>query len=457
MKINTFIDKIKYYASSYYLILTLALLTYLIWLLPTPVGYVLASIYALLSFLPLLTNEGKTYLPFFILPIIAQKKDISISTISPIMFIMAFVPILSIVLFIIFHKLEFKKGDLMVELMLLIGSMLISFFYNAIKNDFFDTSSLLFIFFMLIECLSYSLICTTIGRDDSFPYLCESICSFSLVITLEIFTFYFKNGFSISPETFTLGWSYTLQSASSLLCMTIPFYGILIYLKKWPWIIGEIFVLASVFILSTDSSLLSLLFAFIPLILLSFRSYGKLYSYISMITIISIGTTIVLMLVFNKQFSNRLLEALKSLNLFHEEGMRKTMFENAISSFFSNPYVGTSITTFSNGNNTFVFASNTILTIMVNSGSFGLFFYFLYELKLYVTAIRKDTPNKWIYLVFLLLFEMIGLIDNTFFNLGIFELFLISQAAYEMSNKKDDVIIHDSYYKNYRKRQNSLT
>ncbi len=86
MKINTFIDKIKYYASSYYLILTLALLTYLIWLLPTPVGYVLASIYALLSFLPLLTNEGKTYLPFFILPIIAQKKDISISTISPIMF-----------------------------------------------------------------------------------------------------------------------------------------------------------------------------------------------------------------------------------------------------------------------------------------------------------------------------------------------------------------------------------
>lgn len=457
MKINTFIDKVKYYTSSYYLILTLALLTYLIWLLPIPVGFILTSIYALLSFLPLLLDDGKAYLSFFIFPIIAQKNDISTSTISPFMFIMVSAPVVSIIIYIIIHKLEFKKGDLMIELLLLIGSLLISFFYNAIKNDFFDTTSILFIFFMLLECLSYSLICTTIGRDDSFPYLCKSICSFSLVITLEIFTFCFKNGFTISPENFSLGWSYTLQSASSLLCMTIPFYGILIYFKKWQWVIGELFVLISVFILSTDSALLSLLFAFIPLILLSVRSYGKLYSYISLITIIGIGTTIILMLVFNKQFSDRLLEALKSLNLFHEEGTRKILFEDAITSFFSNPYVGTSISTFSKGNNTFVFASNTILTIMVGAGSFGLFFYFLYKLKLYIVTIRKDTPNKWIYLVFLLLFDMIGLIDNTLFNLGIFELFLISQAAYEMSNREDDIIIHDSYYRNYRKKPNSLT
>lgn len=457
MKINTLLDKAKKYVLSFFYPLSLAILTFFIWFSPTSISYVLAIIYGLLSFLPLLTENGKSYLALLLFPIVAQNENISTSSIAPYIIIMIGSTIVSIVIYIIIHKLEFRKGDMMVPLLMLIGSFFISFFYNAIKNQFLDTSSLLFLFFMLIECLSYSLLCTTIGREDSFPFLCKAICLFSVVISLEILTFCIKNGFTFGPKNFNLGWAYTIQSASSLLCMTLPFYGILIYFKKWQWIIPELLVIASIFILSTDSALLCLLFAFIPLILLSFRSYGKLYSYISLAMIIAIGTTTVLFILFNQRFSDRLLQALSSLNLLHEEGSRKTLFQEAVDSFLTNPYVGTSISSFSNGNNTLTFASNTILSVMVAGGSLSLICYLLYEVKLYVITFRKKTHNKWIYLVFLLLFEMIGLIDNTMFNLGILELFLISQATYEMSNRPEDVIVHNEFYRNYKKKPNSLT
>ncbi len=458
MKINTVIDYIERYVSSIFYPLTLAVLSFLIWILPGIGSVIFAVVFSLLSFLPLFTKCGKAYTALFLFPIICQSEDISLTSISPHIILIGCCIFVSLVLFLIIHRMEFIRGDMLIPLALLLLSFFISYFYASIINQAFNKSSLLFLSIMTVQLLLYSLLCTILGKGDSFPYLCKSIVLFSITISMEIFTFFFRNGFEIAPKDFSLGWSYTVQSASSLLCLTLPFYGILIYSKKWYWIIGELFILASIFLLSTDSALLSLLFAFIPLILLSFRSYGKYYSYISLIMIFGIGTVLVSLLITNKFFSRRLLDALTSLNLFHEpEGPRKDQFEFALSCFKSNPYVGTSISSFVTDSHTLNFAGNTILSVLAMSGCFGLIFYLFFEIKLYVLSMKKKTPDKWIFLVFLLLFEMIGQVDNTLFNIGILQLLLVSLSTYEMTNRPEDVVVHDEFYRHFRKKPDSLT
>lgn len=458
MKINTVLDYLNRYVPSILYPLTIAVFTFLVWLLPSYGSLVFSILISVLAFLPLIVKCGKAYTALLLFPIISQSQDISMLSISPHILMMAVSISVSLIAYLIIYKPTFVRGSLFVPLVLLILSFFVSYFHASIVHQSFNKAGILYLFFMSIQLLLYTILCTVIGKENSFPYLCQVIVLFSLTISLEIFTYFFIHGFSISPKDFTLGWSYTIQSASSLLCMTLPFYGVLIYSKKWYWMFGEMFILASIFLLSTDSALLSLLFAFIPLILLAFRSYGKHYSYISLAMIFTIGTILVIMLLNNRSFARRLLDALTSLNLFHEpEGPRKDLFDAAIADFLSSPYVGTSISSFDTGKGTLTFSGNTILSIGVMSGTLGFVFYLFFEIRLYFCTMKKKTPDKWTYLVFLLMLEMIGLIDNTLFNIGIFQLLLISFAAYEMSNRPEDVQIHDDFYNNYRKKPDSLT
>lgn len=458
MKINTYLDKVRKYVSSIFYPVSLGVLTFLIWLLPMPFTYVFSAIYTLLAFFPLLSEDGRAYTALLIFPIISQSENISLDSITGYALMMIIGTVLSVLLYLFIHKKEFVRGNLLIPLVSMFLIFLISYAIHGVMSKAVDKTGLVFLAFLFAQCLIYSLLCTMLGKGDTFPYLCRSIVCFSLTISLEIFVFFLKNGFEIAPVNFSLGWSYTIQSASSLLCMTLPFYGILIYSKKWAWIFGELFVLASILLLSTDSALLSLLFAFIPLILLSFRSYGKLYSYISLIMIVTIGITLISLILTNASFARRLFDTLSSLNLFHEpEGFRKDQFEASVNLFRSSPIIGTSISSFSNINHTLSFSNNTILTIAVLGGGIGLFAYLVYEITLYVSTMKNDNPDKWIYLVFLLMLEMIGLIDNTIFNLGIFQLLLVSHACFEMTNRQEDIIVHDEFYRYYRKKPGSLT
>lgn len=458
MKINTYLDKVRKYVSSIFYPISLGVLTFLIWLLPMPFTYIFSAIYTFLAFLPLFSEDGRAYTALLIFPIITQSENISLTSIKGYSMMMVIGTVLSVILYLFIHKKEFVRGNLLIPLVVMIFVFLISYFIHGVMSKSIEKTGLLFLVFLLIQCLVYSLLCTMLGKGDTFPYLCKSIVCFSLTVSMEIFVFFIRNGFEIAPVHFSLGWSYTIQSASSLLCMTLPFYGILIYSKKWAWIFGELFVLVSILLLSTDSALLSLLFAFIPLILLSFRSYGKLYSYISLIMIVAIGITLVSLILTNASFARRLLDTLSSLNLFHQpEGLRKEQFETSMELFLSSPVIGTSISSFSNINHTLSFSGNTILTIAVLGGGIGLAAFLAYEITLYVSTMKNDTPDKWIYLVFLLMLEMIGLIDNTIFNLGILQLLLVSHACFEMTNRQEDVIVHDDFYRYYRKKPGSLT
>ncbi|MFA6829401.1 MAG: hypothetical protein WCR67_01650 [Bacilli bacterium] len=452
MQVNTLIDKARGFVNSAFYPLSLALMALLTWMFENPFIYLFVAVYCLLGLLPLLCKDGRGYIPFLLFSFIMPNTGISFTTYPPYLCFVMSVFLISVIAFIIIRKVAFRKGDLLIYACLLFLSFFISYIYNSAVTGVGDSNGILYILGFFILIIVYSLLSTILGTGESFNYLSKTIALFSFAILVEIFIFSVRNGFEIAPHDFTLGWSYTSQTASTLLCLSLPFYGVLVYQKKFIWGIGELFVIAGIILLSTDSGLLCLLLGIIPLILLSFRSYGKFYPYFSLVSIATIGIVFCILLALNTTFNQRVITAIQSLALFNEPAeWRNLLFSEAITDFKSNPYIGTSISSFSNINGTLTLSSNTILSTLVMGGSVGLGFYFLFEVIVYYRCLIKKTADKWFFLMFLLSIELIGLIDNTIYNLSILFFFLIVNACYQRSNREEDVIVHSSFYDNFRK------
>lgn len=448
MEINTLLDYTKRYLSSIFFPLTLMVLSFLIWILPFVGSVILAIVFSLLSFLPLLSDDGRGYIPLLIAPIIMTNQDINFSAIPFYLYIVAGSVLVSMILRIVLYKLEFKRGDLMVTLAVLFGIFLISYFYNSAYNGIADSSGLFFLLGFFGVLIIYVLLSIVLGKNETMSYLSRTIAIFALAISAEILVYYIRNGFDFAPDGFSIGWSYTAQSASTLLILSLPFFSIMIADKKPFWFIGQIVVIFFIIALTADSGILALLFAFIPLVLLTYRSYGKLYPYIVILLLVGIGTTFIVMLATSERFNTRVMTALQSLNFFNEKDeVRASLYSSAVDSFKLNPVIGTSVSTFSSQSTTLVFPKNTFLSVAVLGGLFGFIAYVFYEINLYVVCLKKKSPEKWLFFTFLLLLELIGLIDNTITNLSILLVFLVCNAVYQMSDRPDDVIVHEDDFK----------
>jgi hypothetical protein len=450
MPINTLVDQTKKYLASFFFPLTLAVLAVLIWTFSQAWVIVFVVIFCLMTFLPLLAEDGRSYLPLLLFAFIMTNVKISFATIPIYLYFVSACLMLSLILYLILHRVPFRRGDLLLTMAVLFVWFFISYLYNSSKQGLADETGIFYLVSFFIALVLYSLLSTVLGKGGVLPYFSETVVLLSLSIVAELFIYYFRNGFEIAPVSFSLGWSYTSQTASTLLCLALPFYGILIYNKKIVWIIPEALTITSIILLSADSGLLCLIFMIIPLILLTFRSYGKFYSYISLVSIVAIGITFAVLLAVNTRFNARVMTAIQSLSLFDESAVwRKTLFEEAIKNIKTNPYVGTSISSFTNSDGTLTLASNTILTTMVLGGSIGLVFYVIFEIRLYYLCLRKQTPDRWLFFLFLLVIELIGLIDNTIYNMMILVFFLTANACYQMSNRPEDVLIHEEDYRTY--------
>jgi hypothetical protein len=452
MLINTLLIKVRYYLDSLYFPLSIALLAFLTWIMPGGFGWIFALLYFLLTFLPLLDKQGKPYMPLLIcLPIIVNSK-ISFETMPPFFYLIGAGILLSMILFIIIRKPRFQRGDLSIEMLLLFTVFFISFMVASVQQGKVDSNGLLYLISLFGCAAIYIIFSTVLGQGETLSYFSKTVAFLSMAICLEILVYLFKNGFSIVGIDFTLGWSYTSQTASTILCLSLPFYAILISSHKPYWFIGQVFTIAGIIFLSADSGLLCLILGIIPLILLTFNSYKKYYPYICLGLIIFIGVTFGLLLGFNERFSSRVLVAIQSLNLGNEQAIwRKDLFSKAISLFTANPVIGSGFLSMTSENGTLILMSNTVLTTLVGGGSIGLVAFLLFEIKNYYTCLKKKSHEKWLFFLFLIFIELIGLIDNTIYNLMILLFFLIANSSYQMSNRPADVIIYDSFYENYKK------
>lgn len=450
MPINTLLDRVRLYVDSLLYPLTLALLAITIWALPLLGSWIVAGVFALLSFLPLVSKDGRGYLPLLLMTLIVSNTDISFDSFQPYLYLLFIAFMVSLVLYIVLHHLDFHRGDLFYPLLLLFFLFTISYLYNSSLQGVANRTGVFYLILFFGALVLYSLLCTVLGKKETFPYFSKTITFFALAIVCEIVIYCFRNEWTIADSDFTLGWSYTTQTASTLLCLSLPFFSYLVYQKKFIFILGELFVIAAIILLSADSGLICLIFAVIPLILITFRSYGKYYSYISLVSIVVIGTTFAVLLALNTRFNTRVITALQALSLFDEpSSWRKTLFDTAVENIVSNPVTGTSLLSFCNRDGTLTLSSNTILSTLVMGGSLGLVSYLIYECKLYYVCLKKKASSRLFFFVFLLMIELIGLIDNTIYNIAILLFVLIANSCYQMSNRPDDVLIHDSYYRNY--------
>jgi hypothetical protein len=456
MLINSVIARLRWYLFSLGYPITMAVLAILIWLTPGIYAWIPAVFYALFCFLPLFGTDGRPYIPVLLFSIIACSTNISFVTLPYYLLLIGASFFVSLILFIVIHKLKYRRSDLFVALTILFSVFVVSYLFNAAKGNNSSQTAVFYCLGLFLCLLVYVLFSIALGVDETFPYLERTVVIFSLAIVFEIFIYLCAHGFALVDSNFTLGWAYTPQTASTLLCLSLPFYGLLFSQKHYWWLFGIGITIAGIIFLSVDSGLLCLIIGIIPLILLSFRSAGKNSPYISLASIVVIGVSFGLLLGLNEKFNSRVMTAIESLNLFNEAAVwRKALFDKAIESFRANPIVGESIAALVT-NTGIVLSSNTILTVAVLGGSFGLIAYLFFEIRLYWICLKKKTGGRWLFFLFLIFFETIGLIDNTLFNFAILLFFLIANSTYQMSKRPDDIIVYDSFYQNYHPEKRRL-
>ena len=132
MKIKNLKEKlIKFLNSPYYLI-SLGLLSFLIFILPTNSIAFFGIMYCLFAFLPLLYSDGRHYLPLILFSLIYSKGSIEIHNVEIINYFIFGSIIISMVIKIIIQKLSYRKGDLLIPMLILNSIFVLSFLLNIV-------------------------------------------------------------------------------------------------------------------------------------------------------------------------------------------------------------------------------------------------------------------------------------------------------------------------------------
>lgn len=447
---ETLTDKLSAFVASCFYPLTLAVLAFLIWLLPSFTPWLPAVLFGILVFLPVLVNDGKGYLPVILMMILMNNRDVSFRTIPAYLYFLGGLEILSILLFIILHRPTFQKNYLFFLILAVYFFALISYLYDSIQDGFTGSTGIFFLLSLFGVSVIFLILSNIIGKGDSLSYLCKTVVFFALTICGQILVYGIRNRFTFSPIGFTLGWSYTVQTASTLLCLSLPFVGILISKRRFFWAFSILPIFAAILLLSADSGLLAMILFSVPITLLSLKNTGKNYPYFALFSLVTVVSTFGILMGVSKAFNNRVITAVSALNLFDEPAeWRNRLFQDAIKGFKASPVLGASLNVLIQGDGRMLLPSNTLLTTLTLGGSLSLVAYVAMEVWIYIICFRKNTEDKWLFFVFLLMVELIGLIDNTIYNVAILLFYLIMFTGFQMSNRPEDVIIHENFFLYY--------
>lgn len=405
-------------------------------------------LYVLCCILPLFCQNGKGYFPLFFFMIIVSNRDIHfMGGISPVFIIALSFATISLIAYIIVHKPKFSSGSIFFSLLALYCIFLFSFFVASINNTNTGKTGILYLIGFFVLLAFHALINSVIGQEESLQYFSMTYSIFAVYAALEVFIVLLKDSsLALASSNFSLGWSYTRETVSSFLTFSLPFFCILIHEKKPFWILPMIFVFTALLFLSTDSGLLSILLFVIPLVILTLKDYSKYSPFFIMFVLLLIGSVFGILFAVNLDFNQRIVTAVQRLNFVSDFSI--DFYSPYVKKFLSNPPLGSSIISLVNENGTLSLANSTLLSTAIMGGIIGLVSYLIFKFFLYWNFVQKQLEGKSFYLIFLLNIELIGLIDNTIYNLAILTVFLLSTSAFLQSNKPDDVRIHADYFMN---------
>lgn len=426
-----------------------ALLSFVGWVTKMPWPFALVE--SALCFLPLLAPVGRAYMAplLLVLPIISE--DVSFQSIPPYMYVLLASYLVSIGLYIWMNKCPFKASKPSLAFLMLFFVFLISVIANIIQTGTYEPSAMFFVIGMILLLVVSLLNCSIMeNHKDSFHYLAVCISILSVLISLEVYSYYIWNPNDIFENNFFLGWSNAKAMVGTILVITLPFYGVLIYRKRWESVTC-IFALISTFMLATKSGLLALVLGFIPLVLLSFRSFGRSYQYISLGLCCLFVGTFALLLGYAENFRQPFIESIQSLNLMASADA--PLYSYGIDGFKSNPILGPSaqglvgnVGGIETSQGMIMPLRDTVITTLYMGGILGLVSLGICKIAVYYSAIKRKSKDKWLFLFFLLITDFIGITDNTLFNLFFLTIYLLALAAFENASLYDKVKVKDRYY-----------
>lgn len=450
MRVNTFVEGLKNYLNSLGYLITVAALAFFAWVLPGDYTWIACSLYILLGFLPLLAPDGRSYFPLFLGSMLLSSEDVSFNSLPVNSMVVFGFLLVSLFIYIGVHQPHMRVTSTFICLIIMASVLFFSYIYNAVAAGQGKSGGILYLLCLILFIVVYLLLASVIGTEQTLPYYASGIGCLAITIALEVYIRSALSGFGLVSETFSLGWSYTPETASTLLTLSLPFFAMLVYDKQPFWLFPFAFVFAAILLLSTDSGLLTVILFFIPMTILTFRKSGRLAPYFILFLCVGVFGLVGILMTTNADFSARILSAIRNLNVFPgSTSERKSIYDEALANFVTNPVIGSSIISFVNENGTLTFASNTLLSTAVMGGSLGVAALVLTEASVYITFARKKIPEKWIFFLFLLSAEFIGLIDNTYYNLVVALFLLLSFACFEMTSRPEDVRVHQDYFEDY--------
>ena len=446
MHIHTLQDHLVSYLNSFYFPLTIAILAYLTWVVVSPWSWIFVVLYLILLFLPLFSQDGRGYLPLVFYPLIIVHSNIHfLGGIPATLIVSLIVLMVSGILYLIIHKPTMVVGKLFWSFLALFSVFFLSFLFYSVTKGMSGRVGVLYLLGFFAILAGYLLMNSVLGKEETLPYFAMCMAILGTTCSLEVVSQMIINGsIGFASSGFSLGWSYTRETVSTIMMLSLPFFSILISRKETRWIFPEIFVIINLILLSTDSGLLSIMLFLIPLVVLTLKDYGKLFPYYTLAVLLVLGVTIGILMGVNTDFNRRIVAALTRMNFSSEASIE--LYSPSVKAFVENPYLGISIASCINDDGTLSLCYDTVLSTMKMGGSFALAVYVLCEVFIYITLLKKQGSEKWLMLIFFLILDFIGLIDNTIYNLAILLIMLMALSVYQQSNKPEEVIVHEDYY-----------
>lgn len=456
MQINTIVERINKYVSSLYYVITLAVFTYLCWLSKGNWSYLPATFFAIFSFLPLFGKNGKAYIPIFLFQIVIYNERISTGFIPGELLLTCISALLSIAIYLFINKSKLRLGENFIPFVILFSVFALSYIYNLAFKDGKNPDSFFYLFIALFILLVYILINSALNRGENLISFSKAAALLSLIISLETITVFIRDKqLDFASLSFSLGWSGNKTTAALLLTLSLPFLAMLINRKHYFYISVEIIVYLTTLLLSSNSSLIITIIMVIPIIFLSFRNYGKRYPYFILISVIVAIGAVVLLLTISDDIATNIANSIRSLNLLGSfpKG-RLEGYKEAFNIIYTQPTLGESICSLYNESGLIrALPMNTILSTLVLGGVIGIVAYLFMQVAIFYHALKKKCKERSLYILFLVMVILLGVIDNSFYNIAALLFFVMANTCYQTSNRPHDAIIHQEYYDNYSNEQ----
>lgn len=440
-----FISRIEKYVDSVFYPLTIAVLTFVGWV----AGFALPSaiLFAVFSFLPLFGKDGRSYIALILLSPTLIAKPLSFTSLSIDFIICACSIVVSIIVFTIIRRPHFRIGKMTMYLGILFVIFLLSLVINSARTHTLNYDAVWFLLSMILILLVYVLLTPLFYEKDVFTYLAECLAVLVTVLSAQIITYYLRIGYSHIGSTINLGWVQSSTMASTILVIVLPFLSMLIGKKKWIFFIPMALSLLALYQLRTVSGVICTVLIIIPLVFLTFKNF-KYFPYYVIASFFVIGGVLSILLLVNDEFVNIMGNSLRYFASFFTGEIENHQL--GIEYFLSAPILGTSINTLYLGETGYIsLLDNTIITTLVMGGSIGLIAYIIFDIRLYILTFQVRNHERFFFLTFLICGEIIGLIDNTFYNLFFLFILLLSTACFESSNASPKLVVEQKFFNNY--------